>query len=536
MEEKSAIMEEKSAITGDDSFTEPLCGSLAELVSIRKEMHNDFPYFANKCLQIRSKEKGIIPFVLNRAQLFVHEKLEEQRKETGIVRAIILKGRQQGISTYVQGRFLEKLTYEQGKQAFIMTHEDKSTKEIFTLTKRFYDKLPDYFRPRSDKNSIRELAFNDLDSKYAVGTAGNANIGRGFTLQYFHGSEVAFYKRGEEITAGVINAVPDAPGTEIIFESTANGVNNIFKQYWDGAVSGENGFIAIFVPWYLQDEYRSKLPDDFEITDEEKELKTLYQLDDEQIYWRRRKIALSSLDKFKQEYPLNETEAFLDQSTECFISPFDIEKARHSTDVFKENRAPLLMGVDVARGGDRSVIVLRRGREVLEVHPFKNQTTTEVVGMVKKYIHDKHPDKVFIDVIGMGWAVYDPLIADGYGDVVVGVNVNERADEPDKYKNKKAEIWGRMKQWFEERPNKIPDDAALVADLTAVGTLPPDANGRLQIEDKQHVYKKIKRSPDLADALALTFSYLVSSFLLNVGSTAVWEQIRNRHEKPLYLW
>ena len=79
---------------------------------------------------------------------------------------------------------------------------------------------------------------------------------RSSTIQLFHGSEVAFWPFAETHAAGVLQAVPNQPGTEIILESTANGVGNFFHKKWREAETGRSEYLAIFVPWHWQDEYR----------------------------------------------------------------------------------------------------------------------------------------------------------------------------------------------------------------------------------------------------------------------------------------
>ncbi len=83
----------------------------------------DFPYYAEHCLTIRSKAGGLVPLRLNRIQRTVHDRLEEQVRQTGRVRALILKARQPGISTYVEARFFWHVTKRAGIQAFILTHK-----------------------------------------------------------------------------------------------------------------------------------------------------------------------------------------------------------------------------------------------------------------------------------------------------------------------------------------------------------------------------------------------------------------------------
>ena len=67
-------------------------------------------------------------------------------------------------------------------------------------------------------------------------------------------------------------AVPNKKGTAIFVESTANGVSGIFYDLWKGAVDGTNGYVPVFIPWFMDPEYRETVPSNFEITPEETEL------------------------------------------------------------------------------------------------------------------------------------------------------------------------------------------------------------------------------------------------------------------------
>src|ERR1019366_3345376 len=99
-------------------------------------------------------------------------------------------------------------------------------------------------------------------------------------------------------------SVPNAPGTEIIIESTANGMDPLFYPMAMDAMAGRGEYILIFVPWFWQIEYRAKPPEDFRIDTEEEELKFLYNLDEAQLYWRRLKIfELKDKVLFMREYP-----------------------------------------------------------------------------------------------------------------------------------------------------------------------------------------------------------------------------------------
>jgi hypothetical protein len=108
--------------------------------------------------------------------------------------------------------------------------------------------------------------------------------------------------------------------------------------------------------------------------------------------------------------------------------------------------------------------------------------------------------------------VYDRLCELGYGaqddeskNVVFAVNAAETAIESDKYVNRRAEMWGEMKRWLEEFPCSLPQSDEILADLTAPGYT-YDSSGRLRIESKESMKKRDEKSPDIADALALTFA------------------------------
>ena len=257
------------------------------------------PLFAKNFLIIHDKLGVARKFEFNRAQLYVHERLEAQLKTTGKVRALILKGRQQGVSTYVQGRYIHKIVTKRGKKAFILTHSSDATRAIFGMTKRYSENLPLSVFPAPDKNNDNTLMYTALESGYRVGTAGNVDIGRSMTNQYLHLSEYAFYKDAESISLGLLQTVAEMPGTEIIKESTANGQSNDFYADWQEAKNGKSRYQAIFVPWYWQDEY---CIDDinFEPTSEEKEWLERFGvngLKPGHLNWRRIK-----LDDFKGNY------------------------------------------------------------------------------------------------------------------------------------------------------------------------------------------------------------------------------------------
>ncbi|WP_066017879.1 hypothetical protein [Endozoicomonas atrinae] len=277
----------------------------------RERLLTEFTFYARKCLKIRTKSARVIPFRLNKAQRYLDSRIEDQRRRIGKVRIVVLKGRQQGCSTYTEGRFYWLVSNRKGLRAYILTHEADATANLFDMVQRYHDNQPP-FTQRDLKNKSSKLLEFYHDSGYRVGTAGNKGAGRSSTAQLFHGSEVAFWPNADEHLAGVLQAVPNENNTEVILESTANGVGGVFYDYVMDADAGRGDFELVFIPWFWQDEYRSEVPADFTVDADERYLKQQYDLDDQQLQWRRQKIyELKSEDKFKQEYPCNIREAFL---------------------------------------------------------------------------------------------------------------------------------------------------------------------------------------------------------------------------------
>ena len=485
------------------------------LSDARLRLRDDFEFYARNCLKIRTKSGAVEPFVFNRVQKFIHERLEEQRAKTGRVRALILKGRQQGCSTYVGARYYWRTTWNQGQRTFILTHEDQATQNLFEMVNRYHENCPEFVRPSTGAANAKELFFDVLDSGYKVGTAGTKGVGRSSTIQLFHGSEVAFWPNAETHAAGVLQAVPDEDGTEVILETTANGVGNLYHQKWRDAENGVGDFIAIFVPWFWQDEYRRPVPAGFALDEEESEYARLYGLDMEQMAWRRNKIAeLKDANLFKQEYPATAAEAFQMSGHDSFIKPASIVRARKAE---CEPSGPLVIGFDPSRYGDDSgAMAHRRGRKVLKIAKRQKLSTMESAGWAKQVIDTEKPARMFIDVGGLGAGIYDRLVEMGYGEVVRAVNFGGAPLEPPRFddegreipgpSNRRAEMWMNSRDWLDaEGGADIPDSDSLQADACGPGYR-YDSYSRLVLEKKEDMRRRGLRSPDEWDSVALTFA------------------------------
>lgn len=474
---------------------------------IRLRLKSDFEYFSRNCLKIRPKEGDICPFILNSAQRIVLTEIERQLKERNYVRIIILKGRQQGVSTFMQGYFFWKVIHSKGMRAFILTHMTSATANLFKLTNRFYQYLPDYVKPWVDRQNSEELSFTRLDSGYAIGTAGGrGTVGRSDTIQLFHGSEVAFWENAKEIASGVMQAIPRE--SIIALESTANGMGNYFHEQWLAAERGESDYKPIFLSWTLQPEYSDPIPKDFSLSKEETALRELYNLTNGQMIFRRRKISELGEALFKQEYPLNSVEAFQASMVDGLIHTDLVDAARKCK---AEKYGPILIGVDPARSenGDRTSIICRQGRVAYDLKSFKTNDTMQIVGILHNMIKESKIDAIFVDVVGLGAGVVDRLREFGYSTIVHAVNAGGKSLDQQKYKNKKAEMWALMLQWLKDTPCQIPDEASLHSDLCAPN-YHWDSVTRLVIESKESLKKRGFNSPDEAEALALTFAFPIN--------------------------
>lgn len=467
----------------------------------RKRCLQEPQFFFLNCLKIKTKDGGLQEFALNKAQKYIEQKLEEQKKATGKVRAYILKGRQQGASTYITARFYHKTTHSIGANSYILTHLQEATDNLFSMVQRYHESNP--FKPHTGASNAKELVFDQLDSGYKVGTAGSKAVGRGATIQNFHGSEVAFYPNAKEHLAGVLQAVPDAPDTEIIFESTANGVGNPFYEGCISALSGASDYQLIFVPWYWQDEYVKLVTKDFQLHEDEHELTNT--LSNEQILWRRKKIEeLGDVALFKQEYPMNVLEAFQATSNLSLITADKVEACINYTSEAHIS-FPIQMALDVARhGDDESCIVVRQGRKVHKIERYRITNLVELAGKVVELIKEYKPIQLSIDTVGMGIGVLDILDGWGYGSILESIGAGNKAYNENKYMNVRAEMWDRMKQAIEDKID-LPKDERLRVDLCGL-QYSYDARQRLKLERKEDMKKRGLASPDSGDALAMTYA------------------------------
>lgn len=491
-----------------------------ELKQIHDQLQTNLRFFAKAALKIRTKDGAIEPLVFNSAQEYLHKRIEEQIKRIARVRILICKGRQQGCSTYVAARFYHKTTRLSGKATFILSHEADTTEKLFQMVERYHENCPDPVKPATSVANRRRLVFGALNSEYFVGTAGNENVGRGGTIQYLHASEAAYYPPGSGFSTGLLQSVPDLPGTEVIMESTANGMSNFFYTLCMKALKGETEYELVFIPWFWQTEYVKTPPEGFQMTHDEFILAETYRLSREQIYWRRMKIAELSvetdgngLNKFRQEYPCNVNEAFQTSGT-SLIKPENVIAARNRKDL-KDLNAPRIGGLDPGRNKDRTVFVYRQGRTIpfykmyskTESAGSDSQWEMRLAGIAANLVTTYQLDKLFVDCT-KGWGVVDRLHELGFNKIAVGVVFGEGALNPNVYLNKRAEMACLLAEWFTGEVS-CPDDDLFHKDMTCVPDRKETSSGLTKLVDKDTIKKESGFSPDIFDATILTFAFPV---------------------------
>lgn len=475
-----------------------------------RRLRADDELYAAECLKIRTKQGKLVPFVFNKAQRHAHRLIEDQKQRLELVRAIILKGRQQGLSTYIGARYYKAASMYEGVRAFIMAHEEKATSNLYKMVRRYHDNNP--LAPSTGATNAKELIFDRLDGGYQLATAGSKDTGRSATAQLLHASEFAFWKNADSHMAGLGNVVADMPGTEILIESTGNGQNNAMHSMWQQAEAGNGLYIPIFIPWFWQDEYRAPVPDGgLELSDADAEYQLAFELDDQQMAWRANKIATYRVGYewlFDQEYPATPSLAFQNPTANPFINPMRVQRAVSSK--YRERQGALVIGCDPAEemDGDRTAIVWRHGRIVFRVEVYQGKSSMQVAGMLAKYWMEgtgsgRLPDAIFVDRLGIGAGIVSRLRE--LNIPVIAVAASESAEDEELYANKRAEMWGRMRDWIYDEPCTIPNNAGLIADLVAPANGLFSSNGGILLESKKQMAKRGIRSPDVGDALAHTF-------------------------------
>jgi len=171
-------------------------------------------------------------------------------------RLIVLKARQLGISTIAEAIQFTLAMLNDNFRGQIITHLAKTNSNLLGMAQTFFNYFPYEAMYVQRYGGQQGLGWEPNNSRIGVATARTEASGRGETIHYLHGSEVAFWDNASGNMAALGQAVPKSPFSFVLLESTANGLGNWFSTTWDDAVSGDNDYVPLFFPWQTHDEYR----------------------------------------------------------------------------------------------------------------------------------------------------------------------------------------------------------------------------------------------------------------------------------------
>ena len=331
IEKRKEMWNQYKDINKDYEFTLAVAEELLSNKPLLEEIINNPELLIEMIFIIVDKDKNTIPYFLNEVQKDFINKLNEtiQQYSQGKLlhmRFLVLKGRQQGFTSVITAYQLACTLLKRNFTGFTLADTADNVRAIFQdKAKYIYNNLPDVVRPTEKYNSKTEMFFEKLNSSWRINVA-TAQVGRSRTINFFHGSEAAFWtclisdtqsSLGEALTKASIQ----------ILESTANGFNE-FKDLWD---SGE--WINCFYEWWGTSEYRNNfetmdIKEEFLKNVETKQdwiwtrlkwLRDVKHLDEKQLYWYYNKYNnYLNKDLIKQEYPCTPEEAFLNSGNCVF--------------------------------------------------------------------------------------------------------------------------------------------------------------------------------------------------------------------------
>lgn len=339
IERRKMQWENHHDIKKDERFVLGVAYEITHNKKLREEIIDNPEKMIELCFVIVDKDKKVVPFFINDVQ---REFINTLNKaiidfDNGLITNIsllILKGRQQGFTTFITAYQLASTITRHNFEGLTLADKSTNTEAIFQNKAKFmYNKLPEMLKPTEKYNSKRQLLFEKLNSSWSIDTA-TKEVGRSRTINFFHGSECAFWKDGMASIQASLGETFTKNAIKI-YETTANGFNDYREMWKSGA------HINCFYQWWKTKEYRlnfetknmrTKFLNDIDrrkgewIYDRLKWLRDEKKLDENQLYWYFKKYqGYIDKDLIKQEYPCTEDEAFI-ASGKCYFDKENIIK------------------------------------------------------------------------------------------------------------------------------------------------------------------------------------------------------------------
>jgi hypothetical protein len=240
------------------------------------------------------------------------------------------------------------------------------------------------------------------------------------------------------------------------------------------------------------------------------------QIDSRTVEGTDQKLFQSMIEQYGENSTVSRVEVMgeFPQADDDTVIPMELIRAAVDRDVALTASEPIIWGLDVARfGGDNSALCVRQGNTVFEITSFASMDLMQLCGLIKNRYDDatvlERPQEILVDVIGIGAGVVDRLREQNLP--VRGINVSESSSVKKNYLNLRADLWFAIKDWLAQRDCRLPIDDELASELAAP-LYKYTSTGKIKIESKDEMRKRGIKSPDKADALALTMASSAASF------------------------
>lgn len=327
-DELIAIRKKKWEEKHDIEYDKRLREGIANELTLNKELLEEVRQKPEKLIElvfvVVDKNQKTMPFFLNEVQndfVGVINKAKDNYNKGLIsdISILVLKGRQQGFTTFVTAYQLANSILNRNFQGFTLADKSDNAEAIFQNKAKFpHSQLPFQLKPTEKFNNRKQLLFEKINSSWAVDTA-TKDVGRSRTVNFFHGSECAFWKDGiQPIQAGLGEAF--TKNCIKIYESTANGYNDYHTMWESGS------YINCFYEWWRTSEYKVPFIDENAKQEFEYKIETEASWLYKRLRWLKdeKKLSLEQLNWYyekynkyidkrliRQEYPCTPEEAFL---------------------------------------------------------------------------------------------------------------------------------------------------------------------------------------------------------------------------------
>lgn len=508
---------------------------------LHQALTNDFPFFARHIVKIEPKDlqetdedikqavealmgedslAGLVPLILHPGQAKLYDFANKMKQDVGLIRVAMVKPRQVGWSTLIQAFLYWLATMTNGMKIHIVSHNSESTRKFLRRFRKICLGAPSIITPGRPVDNSKEIIFHN-GAQVSIATAGTPDAVRSDNFHAGHFTEEPSWPEHEATMAALLPALSDGPGSICFRESTSKGKGTPWHKFIMETQANQNVWRLFFDAWFSHPKYRLMPPEGWKPTDEALEAQRLYGLDIYQLFWRAMKIQdLRALWMFKQEYPGTVEESF-QASAATLYNPDSVYRAqKNHNQVLPDPHAPLIMGVDPARTGDRTVIAFRQGKVFREVIVHAKMDDMRLVGIIARFLKEGWgPDnkkirvkKCFIDyAIGEGAA--SRLRELGFSQDIQTVHFGESPSE-ERYANKRIEMAMDLRDWMGETGEfvSIPPSDDIASDLLAIPDfMQSTGSEKLKLPPKDVIKQLYGKSPDIFDAMILTFAYPVQS-------------------------